>query len=120
MRVSLTITATLALLIATSQIYALRAEEQFLISVHRHAGLSCAQCHQEQPPRVAPPSAKCIGCHGDQQVLAKKTESASPNPHAPPHAQPGETPVCTECHHIHRASEVSCSSCHRDFFFNVK
>jgi hypothetical protein len=99
---------------------ALHAADQLLIDLHRDAGISCAGCHEEQRPKVAPSSAKCVSCHGDQQSLAKKTEQAFPNPHASPHAPPGDVQVCTECHHVHRVSEVSCSTCHRDFFFNVK
>lgn len=98
----------------------LRADDQLLIAKHRAAGLNCAQCHEEKPPARTPSIRVCTGCHGDQQALARKTENASPNPHAPPHAAPGETQACTECHHVHRPSEVTCTSCHRDFFFNVK
>jgi len=98
----------------------LHGEDHLLIAVHRSAGVNCAQCHQEKPPSRAPSSDTCIGCHGDQQAVAKKTESASPNPHAAPHPPPSGGDACTDCHHVHRPSEVTCTSCHRDFFFNVK
>jgi len=96
------------------------SDDQLLIAKHRAVGLNCAQCHEEKPPAHTPSASVCMGCHGDQQAIARKTESASPNPHAPPHSAPGETQVCTECHHVHRPSEVTCISCHRDLFFNVK
>src|SRR5665811_1410759 len=41
-------------------------------------------------------------------MLANRTSAASPSPHAPP------------CHHTHRKSEVACSTCHREFEFDVK
>ncbi|MBU6465014.1 MAG: cytochrome c3 family protein [Bradyrhizobium sp.] len=62
-------------------------EDHLLIAVHRSAGVNCGECHQEKPPSRAPSSSTCIGCHGDQQSIANKTENASPNPHAPPHAR---------------------------------
>ncbi|MGZ5876336.1 MAG: cytochrome c3 family protein [Bradyrhizobium sp.] len=95
-------------------------DRPLLIEIHRTAGLKCAQCHREQPPKLVPPNTTCLGCHGDQQALASKTSAAMPNPHAPPHLAAGETQVCTECHHVHRRSEVSCSTCHREFEFDVK
>ena len=95
-------------------------ERPLLFETHRAAGLKCAQCHQEQPPRLAAPNSICLGCHGDQQALANKTSAAIPNPHAPPHLAAGEIQACNECHHIHRKSEVSCSTCHREFYFDVK
>jgi hypothetical protein len=61
-----------------------------LIARLRAVGLNCAQCHEEKPPARTPSARVCVGCHGDQQVLARKTESATPNPHAPPHSAPGE------------------------------
>ena len=108
-----------ALVAAILSAHSLRAG-QLLIETHRAAGVNCGQCHQEKPPALKPPPDVCLACHGDQATLAKKSENASPNPHAPPHAPSGETQICTECHHVHRPSEVSCSNCHRDFFFNVK
>ncbi|WP_420840894.1 cytochrome c3 family protein [Bradyrhizobium quebecense] len=50
----------------------------------------------------------------------RQTREASPNPHASPHLRAGETPVCSECHHVHRLSDISCSSCHGEFQFSVK
>jgi Cytochrome c3 len=105
------------LLISTQRLH---GADNLLVAIHHSAGIDCAQCHQEKPPSHAPSSDTCIGCHGDLQAVAKKTENASPNPHAPPHAPPNGNMACTECHHVHRPSEVTCSSCHRDFFFNVK
>jgi hypothetical protein len=61
--------------------HVLHAEERLLIATHRAAGLNCAQCHLERPPSRAPAASVCITCHGDQQMLARKTENANPNPH---------------------------------------
>jgi hypothetical protein len=56
----------------------------------------------------------------DQQALANKTSAAIPNLHAPPHLAAGEIQNCDECHHVYRKSEVSCSTSHREFEFDVK
>lgn len=95
-------------------------DRPLLIDIHRAAGLKCAQCHHEQPPTLAPAVTTCLGCHGDQRTLANKTSGAIPDPHAPPHLAAGEVQNCNECHHVHRKSEISCSTCHRDFEFDVK
>ncbi|MGZ5874323.1 MAG: cytochrome c3 family protein [Bradyrhizobium sp.] len=95
-------------------------DHPLLIETHRAAGLKCAQCHQQQPPRLAPSVSTCLACHGDQAALANRTSGASPNPHAPPHLPSGEIQICGECHHVHRKSEVSCNTCHREFHFDVK
>ena len=50
----------------------------------------------------------------------KQDQEVFPNPHAPPHLPAGEAQFCAECHHVHRPSEVSCTSCHREFNFNQK
>jgi hypothetical protein len=107
-----------AVTLASGILYA--NDRPLLIETHRAAGVECAQCHREQPPKLPPANAVCLGCHGQQQALASKTSAASPNPHAPPHLAEGETQVCTDCHHVHRRSEVSCSTCHPDFYFDVK
>lgn len=91
-----------------------------LINKHQAAGLTCAQCHRESPPRSLPANSVCVGCHGDQAKLAALTTKSDPNPHAPPHLPAGETQVCADCHHVHKQSEVSCSDCHRSFHFNIK
>ena len=35
-------------------------------------------------------------------------------------AAAGDTQACNDCHHVHKASEVACTECHRGFKFNVK
>ncbi|WP_456635231.1 cytochrome c3 family protein [Bradyrhizobium sp. USDA 10063] len=117
---TLKLSALSAFLATTLSISSLDADNRLLFDAHHSAGLSCAQCHDERPPKVSPSVDKCLSCHGDQQSLARKTEQTFPNPHASPHAAPGEVQVCADCHHVHRPSEVTCSSCHREFFFNVK
>lgn len=91
---------------------------QALHDVHRNAGVGCVACHQETPPALAPPDATCVACHGT--MLDTGPHALSPDPHRSPHLGPGETPACSDCHHIHRPSEVTCVTCHRGFQFNVK
>jgi Zn finger protein HypA/HybF involved in hydrogenase expression len=82
---------------------------------HQKAGLNCQSCHAESPPKEMVPGSKCMTCHGDLAKLVQKSSKAVPNPHASPHMNPGETPKCEECHHIHKPSEFSCLKCHEDF-----
>jgi hypothetical protein len=96
------------------------SEQPLLIEAHKSRGMTCARCHGETPAHSVPASQVCTACHGDQSALAQLTAKADPNPHASPHLTQGATQVCSDCHHIHRPSEVSCSDCHRSFKFNVK
>ncbi|MCK9392410.1 MAG: cytochrome c3 family protein [Syntrophales bacterium] len=86
---------------------------------HVKAGLTCQSCHKESPPKDVVPGMQCMTCHGDLKKLLEKSSKAIPNPHASPHIAPGEQPKCEECHHIHKPSEVSCSSCHQDFKYKM-
>ncbi|MGP0088644.1 MAG: cytochrome c3 family protein [Xanthobacteraceae bacterium] len=95
-------------------------DRSLLIDRHEAAGLQCGSCHHESPPSAAAPNSACLSCHGDQARLAGLTSNAVPNPHAPPHLESGEAQTCSDCHHIHKPSEVSCSDCHHSFQFNVK
>jgi len=98
----------------------LAAGGQRLTEAHRAAGLKCVACHQESPPKATPSSAVCTGCHGDLPQIIEKTARLTPNPHASPHLEPGQTQACTECHHVHKPSEVTCTQCHQDFHFDGK
>lgn len=89
------------------------------IEKHQKAGLTCQSCHKESPPKDVVPGAQCMTCHGDMKKLLEKSSKAVPNPHASPHIAPGEQPKCEECHHIHKPSEVSCTSCHQDFKYKM-
>lgn len=91
---------------------------QTLHDTHEGAGVSCAICHQETPPAVAPPDALCVACHGT--MLDSGPSILTPDPHHSPHLGAGEVPVCSDCHHIHRPSEVTCVMCHRGFQFDIK
>lgn len=95
---------------------------QDLAKVHADAKVACAKCHVQAKPAKSPakPNASCVTCHGPQKALAEKTAAAKPNPHAPPHLAAGDTQACNDCHHVHKASEVACTECHRGFKFNVK
>lgn len=98
----------------------LSAQDGRLLAKHQSAGQSCAACHAETPPQKKPAPAACAGCHGNQAAIAAKTAKADPNPHAPPHLAAGEGQVCTDCHSVHKQSEVTCTDCHRGFTFNAK
>ena len=80
----------------------------YLIDKHIGAGRSCASCHRNAPPPMAPDMTVCTGCHGNYSQIAAKATSAQPNPHA---SHLGEI-ACTTCHHVHRASQSLCDQCH--------
>ncbi len=93
---------------------------QQLHDVHRNAGVVCAACHKETPAAVAPPNATCVACHGTMLVPKPGARLLSPDPHRSPHLAADEVPACNDCHKIHKASEVTCVTCHRSFQFNTK
>lgn len=93
------------------------AASQALHDVHENAKVPCAACHQEVPPAVAPPDTTCVACHG---TMLDGPGTQSPDPHRSPHLGAGEIPACSDCHHIHRPSEVTCVMCHRGFQLNFK
>lgn len=96
-----------------------RAQDVMLGAIHKQAGIGCEACHVETPP-VAPDSFICSNCHGSAAELAAKAPTSGPNPHASPHLPVGESQPCTECHHVHRASEVTCATCHKTFQFRFR
>jgi len=84
-----------------------------LVEKHKAAGLECLQCHKTKPG--APVAATvCAECHGD---IAKtyKVKGEMPNPHK---SHMSASLVCTDCHHMHKPSEMKCDKCH-DFEFQV-
>ncbi|MDR0588019.1 MAG: cytochrome c3 family protein [Burkholderiales bacterium] len=80
---------------------------------HLEKGVTCAQCHKENPPAKAVPFEKCESCHGNNDAMAKRTEKVEPNPHF---NHLGDV-TCTECHKNHSESVLICSNCHK---FNLK
>jgi cytochrome c3-like protein len=80
----------------------------FLIDKHAARGTNCAGCHRDAPPPKAPEMAACFGCHGSYSQVAAKTAAKQPNPHG---SHLGELP-CAMCHHVHKASESFCDTCH--------
>jgi fumarate reductase flavoprotein subunit len=90
------------------------AGEGPLAEKHKAAGIECAGCHKESPPKAQVETPSCAACHGDYVALAAKTEKKHPNPHA---SHQGEMP-CESCHHSHARSVDYCSQCH-DFGFKV-
>ena len=94
------------------------AQGQELHGIHEKAGVACSTCHKEAPAEVAPPSAICEACHGT--MTGDDDPIVFPDPHRSPHLGPNETPVCSDCHNIHRKSEVTCVTCHRGFEFQIK
>jgi len=75
---------------------------------HKNAGVSCEDCHKEEPPKEQVPTAVCIGCHGDYPKIAELTINSSPNPHE---SHLGNL-KCESCHHAHKLSEDYCAKCH--------
>ena len=86
----------------------------FLADRHKIRGLTCDQCHMEDPPKEKVPAEKCLDCHGGYDKVAELTQKVSPNPHE---SHNGNLP-CESCHHAHKASENYCSACHH-FDFQV-
>jgi hypothetical protein len=73
---------------------------------HKAAGVECLQCHQEKPGTLVATTI-CKGCHSEVEK-APKAKSGLPNPHDA-HMP---FPDCADCHHMHKASENQCDSCH--------
>jgi fumarate reductase flavoprotein subunit len=92
------------------------ASAQTLLDIHGKAGVPCAACHQETPAAAAPPDATCVACHG---TMVEGPVPLTPDPHHSPHLGVGETPVCSDCHKVHRPSEVTCNLCHKGFNFET-
>ena len=90
------------------------AEKNLLADRHQARGTNCSGCHKENPPKEAVLQDMCLKCHGTYEKIAKRTDAASPNPHAS-HMGAVE---CKLCHHAHKPSVNYCASCH-DFDFNV-
>jgi hypothetical protein len=86
-----------------------------LLSKHMSAGVVCARCHQESPPKTPVQTGACLTCHGPYATLASKTDKAEVNPHA---THNGELD-CAQCHHVHKASVNYCIGCHTQYDFKV-
>lgn len=105
-------------LLATVPATAVMAQQ--LHEAHVDAGVECSACHAERPASLAPPQTTCIACHGTMLDSPRPVRPLSPDPHADPHLAPGEVPVCSDCHKVHDASEVTCLICHRRFRYELK
>ena len=90
----------------------------FLADRHETKGVKCDGCHKESPPKAAVPMAACLKCHGSYAKVAKRTDNAAPNPHAPPHVDKMGEIACEKCHHGHKPSVDSCAECH-EFGYKV-
>ena len=75
---------------------------------HKTEGVSCVDCHQENPPAKQIPMARCVECHGDYKKMAHLTQKIEPNPHE--HHE--GTLDCNRCHHVHKKSVDFCLECH--------
>lgn len=91
------------------------AQGSFLADKHAAKGMACSACHKESPPKEKAPTALCEACHGDNQKVAEKTVKLYPNPHE---SHLGEVD-CQSCHHAHKASVLSCATCHDKFEMKV-
>ena len=80
---------------------------------HKAVKIECAQCHKDKP--AAPVAAAvCSGCHPNV-AKEEKIRKNLPNPHKA-HM---EYPDCSDCHHVHKASENQCAGCH-NFEFKMR
>lgn len=94
---------------------AAEAEDPTLGKTHAAADITCPACHGEAAPLANVDSTVCTRCHGDANALAVKTQTLAPNPHLSPHLPEGQSQPCVECHHVHRAQELTCAACHKTF-----
>lgn len=81
-----------------------------LSHLHRLAGLSCKDCHEDTSSPKAAGTEVCEKCHSDIGALIEETNDLDINPHYSPHE--GKIPDCTKCHHEHKSSENYCAHCH--------
>lgn len=80
---------------------------------HKSAKVECVQCHKDKP--AAPvATAVCSSCHPNV-AKGEKIREKLPNPHKA-HM---EYPDCSDCHHVHKASENQCAGCH-NFEFRMR
>jgi hypothetical protein len=83
-----------------------------------HAGMvvSCAACHLDKTPPVAPETKACLACHGSYETVAGRTKALKPNPHD---SHKGEVP-CSDCHSSHGNQKLMCNACHNFTNFKMK
>jgi fumarate reductase flavoprotein subunit len=82
-------------------------EDMLLADKHEAAGISCSDCHEEDPPANKVSQPTCLTCHEDYQELAAS--------YLDPHNAHQSYSDCGDCHHIHRTSEQICQGCHHTF-----
>ncbi|WP_306590189.1 cytochrome c3 family protein [Geothrix sp. 21YS21S-4] len=112
-------TATRLLLFAAMIPLGLAAAQPatFTADLHKAKGVSCADCHGNGKKKTFVPAERCLGCHGPEADLAKKTAEVKPeNPHASPHW--GSRMECNVCHRQHEKTVNWCNHCHA-FNFQV-
>jgi hypothetical protein len=85
-------------------------EGALLADKHDAAGISCGECHAEDPPASTVATDTCLTCHEDYKDLAAS--------YLDPHNAHISYANCSDCHHVHRESERICQGCHHTF--NVK
>jgi fumarate reductase flavoprotein subunit len=84
------------------------ADEALLLAgKHDAAGISCNDCHEEDPPAGSVATDTCLTCHEDYQELAAS--------YLDPHNAHVTYSNCSDCHHVHRESEKICQGCHHTF-----
>jgi hypothetical protein len=82
-------------------------EDVLLADKHGAAGISCSDCHAEDPPASSVATDTCLTCHDDYQELAAS--------YLDPHNAHITYTNCSDCHHVHRESERICQGCHHTF-----
>jgi fumarate reductase flavoprotein subunit len=84
------------------------AQGTLLAEKHQASGVACVGCHAENPPKAQPQATACLACHGGHEKVASRTGKLDPNPHASHLGKVG----CDKCHHVHKASQNYCGTCH--------
>ncbi len=82
-----------------------------LSHMHKLAGISCEECHEDPASAKPAGEAVCKKCHNDMKALYNATSEVELNPHFSPHE--GKISDCNRCHHQHKNSENYCRQCHK-------
>lgn len=77
---------------------------KLLGDTHKEAGITCKNCHEKMPPKDEIESTVCLTCHDNYKELTASNLD--------PHNSHVTYSRCTECHHMHKPSEVQCLACH--------
>ncbi|MDD3844949.1 MAG: cytochrome c3 family protein [Syntrophorhabdaceae bacterium] len=101
------------------KVFASWTASKYLDAHHGKKNVTCSGCHEKLPePGDSVENDRCLGCHGDMEKLAGKTEPGD-FPDRNPHKSHLGTINCTVCHKAHAASKTYCLECHKNFQMKI-